>query len=438
MHKIVIPFRILKFIVDFFCSFLQKKNRKEFLTMLSDYVGVVRQKSFQNKEKHIAAKTYYTKNYESPASNGCYPRILLVVHEFSRTGAPQAVLYLAQAIYSVYGVKPVVLSAKNGPLREEFDKNGFVSIVDDMLFNYLQYSEDPCNFVANFDRVIVTSIASFKFIKYFRGICKHMTWWIHETDLGFALATKIGADLPLLFAVCESIWLGSPVCFQSTIKYAPQDKIQSLFYGCVDIDLPKISLSSKKVVFSIFGSIERRKGQDIFLDAIEMIPIEIRKQATFRIVGSPSSSRESISFYKKIIKKSKKIKEVELYENMPLIELYQYYAEADVFVSASRDDPMPIVITHGLMLSKICLCSSAIGHAELLTNKINGIIFPSESSLKLSNEIIFLIKNANSMKIIGDNGRIVFEKQFAMNIFINNVKRLMHENTEFSRNIEGA
>jgi glycosyltransferase involved in cell wall biosynthesis len=352
-------------------------------------------------------------------------KILLVVHEFSRTGAPYAVLYLARALFSLYGVRPAVISPHDGPIREELEQEGFPTVVDPLLFGCQQYSSAACNFVASFERVIVTSLGSFSFIHYFKNSAKHLTWWIHETDVGFNAVASMTPDLPLLFDACESIWLGSPLCFPLALQYASQDKLHLLLYGCNDTALPDRPHKSGKIVFSIAGSIEPRKGQDIFLAAIKRLPNELRDKAIFRIIGSPLPYHESAIFYKKVHSKALRIPEVECIENMPSDKLLEFYAETDVLVSASRDDPMPIVITQGLMFSKLCLCSSVIGHAQLLEDQKDGLIFTNESVEDLSEKMAWILQNPSELTAIGMAGRELYEKYFLMGSFVNNVGNLI-------------
>ena len=110
---------------------------------------------------------------------------------------------------------------------------------------------------------------------------------------------------------------------------------------------------------------------------------------------------------------------------MPLEELQKYYSETDVIVSASRDDPMPIVITQGLMFSKVCVCSSAIGHAKLIENEKDGLIFSNESAEDLSEKMAWILRNPAQLNPLGKAGRAIYEKYFHMTSFVDNVGKLM-------------
>lgn len=420
MHKIKIIIYILN-------SFKSHENRNIFMTMLRNYIEIIAKKpelASQAEAQPQPASTLYNLDILNLAVNH---KTLLVVHQFSRTGAPHAVLYLARALFSIYGIRPVIISPIDGPIREEFEREGFPTIVDPLLFISKNHSLEAHDFIASFERVIATSLASFSFIRQFKGIAKRLTWWVHETEAGFTSVASLADDLQALFATCESVWLGSSLCFPFALKYAPKDKLHLLLYGCEDTAFSSKFNKSDKVVFSIMGSVEPRKGQDIFLRAIELLPIALRREATFRIIGSPLPFKASENFSKKISAEASTIPEVECVPNLPLEALQKYYLETDVIVSASRDDPMPIVITQGLMYSKICVCSSAIGHATLLENEKDGLIFSSESAEELSEKMIWIIQHPTQSKSLGEAARIKYEKYFHMTSFIDNVSNLLVE-----------
>lgn len=400
-------------------SLKNHENRKLFMIMLREYLN-----NINNRPSHSLSKPFDTPYKAELVQSEIDHKILLVVHDFSCTGAPYAVLYLARALFSIHGVRPVILSSQDGSIREEFKQEGYLTMVDPLLFSY---QNEACDFIASFEKIIITSLASFNFIRYFRGIGKRLTWWIHETDAGFTAAANVTIDLPLLFAACESVWLGSPLCFPFALRYTSQDKLHLLLYGYANTVIPDRPHKSGKIVFSIVGSVEKRKGQDIFLDAVEQLPEELRSKAVFRIIGSPLPYDEPITFYKKTLAKAAHLPEVECIENMSADKLLEFYAETNVLVSASRDDPMPIVITQGLMFSKLCLCSSAIGHAQLLENGKEGLIFTSESVEELSEKMAWIIQNPSELASFGTAGRKVYEKYFLMESFANNVAKLIQD-----------
>ena len=231
----------------------------------------------------------------------------------------------------------------------------------------------------------------------------------------------MASDLALLFAACESIWLGSPLCIPYASQYASRAKLRLLLYGCDDTATPHRPLENGKLVFSVIGSVEPRKGQDVFLNALGCLPDELRRKAVFRIIGSPLGFADSQAFYKKIQATAGRYPEVELIPDVPPDRLQALYSETDVVVSPSRDDPMPIVVTQGLMFSAVCLCSSAIGHAQLLEDGKSGLIFTTGSAEMLAEKMTWAILNPDALNSIGKAGRETYEKSFEMDGFMENI-----------------
>ena len=382
--------------------------------------------SYQNwYELHFNSAMNNTNSMVKKPSESGY-KILLISHEFSLTGAPRAVLYLAKAIFKHYKIRPEIISPVDGPIREEFERNGFSAIVAPWLLSNVSEKSKASQFLSGFDRVIVTSLSSYYIVRHIQSVVQRLTWWIHEDDAGFEqIRNHCAPDLTSLFDGCDAVWLGSPVCSLPVLKIVASDKVHSLLYGCEDVTLPSRCHESGRLVFTLVGTVEPRKGQDIFLSAIELLPEDLRTKALFRIIGSPLS-KWTENFYKDVLARANQIPEVECLANMPFDHLLYYYAETDIMVSASRADPMPIVITQGLMFSKPCLCSSTIGHAHLLEDGKDGLLFASESTEALAEKMAWLLQNPAELSVLGAAGRKVYEQHFSMTCFIDNVSSLLN------------
>lgn len=196
----------------------------------------------------------------------------------------------------------------------------------------------------------MNSLGAFPFVDRFRGKAKRLSWWIHETSVGFDTLGTLTADVPALFSACESIWLGSPLCFRLAGRYASPDKLHRVLYGCEDRGLSHRPQHAN---------------------------------------GEAAAA------------------------------LFRGYA--------SRDDPMPIVMTEGLMQSKVCLCSSVIGHAQLLEDGTEGSIFASESAQQLADKMAWIIANRDELTAVGAAGRAVYERHFLVSDFVGNVGTLLEQ-----------
>ncbi len=387
-----------------------------------DLVTKPRELSTVEAVKHTTSKLSTSKDAIYPSAN---KGVLLVIHELSRTGAPQAVHFLAKAIYDISGVRPTIISPIDGQIKEVIEADGFSTIINRGIFEESNIDLPVMKFIANFEMVVVTSLASFPFIRRYGKQVKCLTWWIHEEEQGFKyIAERFAPDLFDIFDTCNFVWLGSPLCALPVSRYVAQDKVKLLLYGCEDIAQKINTVSSGPVTFTLVGSVEPRKGQDIFLAAISKLSPQIRQQAKFRLIGSPYNEWSSV-FHKEINTLAVKFPEVECFPNMTFQKLNRQYEETDVVVSASRADPMPISITQGLMFSKVCLCSSVIGQSGMLTHGVNGLIFENESYEDLAQQMSWLIQNKEKHAVIGAAGRRIYERYFSMIHFIENTKKLI-------------
>lgn len=78
------------------------------------------------------------------------------------------------------------------------------------------------------------------------------------------------------------------------------------------------------------------------------------------------------------------------------------FKQATCIVCSSRDDPMPVFMTEGMMMSKICICSENTGTATLIENGKNGFVYANNDYKELANKIMYVIDNndkIDSLKI---------------------------------------
>ena len=171
---------------------------------------------------------------------------------------------------------------------------------------------------------------------------------------------------------------------------------------------------------NVLGTVNRRKGADIFVEAIELLPPPIRKRAQFSIVGDKTEG----DFYQKIEDRIKHLDEVEISNSAPFDEFIEMYSNFDVIVSASRVDPMPIVLSYGFMFKKVCLCSDSIGTALLINDGHDGVLFKNESAADLSKKMMVIIENWEQYQSIGIAGRSIYEKHFSTSMFDMSIARI--------------
>lgn len=367
-------------------------------------------KLFVNKTNGLLSASF------SPNDN---PKILVISHQFSLTGAPKAALMLAKSIRYIFGVAPMVLSMTKGPMEEEFLKENFPILYN---VDLPILKEDFIAFFNSFDLIIANSYL-FEFMKKVKYINTPVIWWDHEI-LGrkgeFSSAKKF---LPYL----HSCWGGSPLSLKQLKNLNKTNPNYLVLYGLPEISLPEIKREDNdKIVFSLMGTFIPRKRQDLLLEALKKMSPEIRKKAVFYVIGDPCDPKID-TYGIKLLEKFKEIPEVKVISEMSFNQLLEFYSKSDVILSTSDFDPMPIVITYGLMFKKLCICSDAIGTALLINDKENGVLFKAGNKNDLCLKLTDIIKNYKNYKDIAQNGYNVYEKNFSEFVFNANIKKYINK-----------
>ncbi len=338
-------------------------------------------------------------------------KILLVSHEFSRTGAPMACLMLAKTIKKIFGEPPVVMGCSDGPFRQDFEDAGIKTfLIGELPF----FKNDLKNFLDSFDLIIVNSV-SFLFFDVINNVSVPVVWWNHEV-LDMKSVKILNMDKFLLSL--KEVWFVSPLLEDFLKEHFPQVQRRFFPYGIPIEQLPERQIKRSELNFLLVGSIEKRKGIHIFIDAISALPEKMREKCSFKIIGKVMEQ----GYYKKMLDRASGIKELDILPPVSHDELLQYYADCDVVVSSSIVDPFPIVITEGFMHSKLCLFPDAIGQALLVEDKKNAVLFKTGEAIDLKNKIEDIVLNFEKYQNIAKEGRKIYEDYFSMEKFSENVK----------------
>jgi glycosyltransferase involved in cell wall biosynthesis len=325
-------------------------------------------------------------------------RRLIVIHELSRTGAPKAALMLCQVLKNDCGMRISVISLQDGPMREEFESLD----IDVILLEELSvYKDHFLSFIAHFHSIYVVS-CSWDFLRILKYIDKPVAWWIHEIfteDEQFSIINEVTGNVDLLLA-------GSPLVIDGFKAKVSPDKLVYLLYGLDPLNIPRPK-NKKCLNFAIIGSVCQRKGQDIFIEAISLLPELIRQRARFTIIGDTDDCDSDL--LKKLKDAQGSFNELEVLDSMPFNELIAAYSDFDVIVSASRSDPMPIVLTYAFMFKKLCLCPDSIGTARLVTDGENAVLFNGVDPQDLSSRIQDIIENAGLYSLIAERGTDIYD-----------------------------
>ena len=343
-------------------------------------------------------------------------KVLLVSHEFSLTGAPIALLNMAQALRES-GMEPIMLSPCGGGLEDELRERSLKYVVDEHFLLRLYRRDRGLNkFLASFPVILFNTIDSLKYAALIntsnRKIC-----WVHEGCFGYGCATR-AFDLPRAFAKMDEVYSVGEYSKSFTDKHVPENKSKILLYGLDAVNTPAVEARENKLTFGIFGVCCERKGTDLFLEAVKKLPEKIKKNCRFKVVG-----RVDDNDFCRRLKKLAKNEPVVFTGELPHEKTLREMASVDVVVCPSLDDPMPIVMTEAMQLQKTLICSVLTGTASFITNGVNGYLYSPEED-NLSDIMADVWYDRERLSAVGRKCHKIYLQNFTTDIFAARVREI--------------
>lgn len=337
--------------------------------------------------------------------------VLFITHELSRTGAP-IVLKEAVRITLDKGDFAIVLSYKDGPLKNEFLKMGVPVMIDEAPVKKHWMFE---RFARNFDKVIVNTIAAYHAVELLQNSLPNVYWWLHDGKYAMKsykrlLPSSLSSNIKVLFAgrYVQQVMHDAGFDYAGEIL---QFGIQKEHLNC-----DKRTYSSNCLRFTFSGSYEERKGIDVLIKAIEMLPSDINRRCEFVLMGQP--------MYEDVFKMAEDFARqkanVVVSHSVTHEKAIEVYRDSYAIIVPSRDEPTSAVAVEAMMLGRPVICSDNTGISYFITQYENGLVFPSENSERLSELICWAVENEDNMNNIGRRGNQIWEEYFTIERFYHN------------------
>lgn len=347
-------------------------------------------------------------------------KIVLLSHDLT-LGGPALALFHAAEVLCKKGYQVIFASMLEGPLKEMLLERNIPVVVDENLQIETMLEVD---WIRGADLVLCNTIGYYVFLSE-RCIEIPVIWWLHDSVFFYD-----GVDKEVLRKIdvtnLEIVSVG-PVPRKAMQIYRPDFRIGTLLYGVTDVyDENGSTLSAVKeepVRFIIIGYIETRKGQDILIKAIKMLPQNILEKCEFHFVGQATSM-----LAQRLKEESRDISQVMLTGVVGRNEISTLLKKTDMIICPSREDPMPTVVAEAMMQGVSCIISDAVGTAEYIRDREEGLLFPSENADELAHKIEWCVYHRKELYKMGNNARRVYERVFSMEAFEDNFMKLIDKN----------
>jgi len=338
----------------------------------------------------------FPKNYASQKND---LNILMVSHAVDITGAPVALLNAAK-ILKDSGFNPYIYSPVSGELEAQILESQIPIIYATDLF--ARGGNLPQNIGVKFDLAICNTARSFIAYDNLSKILPAM-WWIHE----MLLPENVSNMKAEILSEAKNIYVVSEI-INSYLEPYVKHKTKTLLYPIED--RADYCVASKYPIrFAVIGALDKRKNQELFIEAIKLLPEPVRKLARFDIIGN--GTKQQLCQLKE---KSKEIAEISYFPVYTDKKEYDKHLQTlDAVVAPSLQDPFPIVITEGMMFGKIPVISDMVGHKDMIMHGKNGFVFPSQDAAALSRIMEQIITDKTGCMEIKKAARQTFAGNFA-------------------------
>jgi glycosyltransferase involved in cell wall biosynthesis len=177
--------------------------------------------------------------------------------------------------------------------------------------------------------------------------------------------------------------------------------------------LKKWEIEKDKKIILLPGRLTSWKGQELFIEAINLVNIELGYEAFYAVILGSDQGRDL--YKKKLIRLTEQfrmnnqVKFIDHCNDMALA-----YKISDIVVSASTEpEAFGRVAVEAQSMEKPIIASNIGGSNETIINEETGYLFESGNAKELSQKILkVLYLDENSLKLIGTEGRKNIVKKF--------------------------
>ena len=346
--------------------------------------------------------------------------LLLISHDLSLSGAPILLLHLA-VWCKQNGFFVVVMAPEEGPLREKYRVAGIPLIIDPLI---LKGHESFAKFARDFDCVIANTIRSAPAVRSAHGAHVPTIWWVHETLVGEHYLRE-DATLRSALSLADMVLAPSE---RTASVYGPftEFPVECRFYGIPDVAMeqghPRRE-ESWPLRFLVLGSIEPRKGQDIFVQALGLLPVEVQRKTEFHLLGRVMDPE----FGARIKTAAAQLKNLFIDGACDHAGALEAVRRSDVLVCSSRDEATPVTILEALSLGRAIVSTKVGGIEEILTDGHDALLVRPEDPAALAAAMRRLVENSELAQKLGKNARETFEKTFTIDRFGADFRGLVSE-----------
>ena len=371
--------------------------------------------------------------YLAPQATKRPVRVVMVSHNLNHEGAPNSLFEIVSGLVSREVIDPVVITPKEGPLRNFYEKAGIeVQCIDHPLRNAYQ---EECYVhnkrmlatawrTAGVELVYANTAQTFWAIDAAREAGLPAVWNIRESEawqsyfnfLPPAIRAYAYAVFQYPYRVIfvaqrtRDIWATLNTRHNFTVIHNGIDlqRLQTRI-GAITPESARarLNLSKHEVAVVLVGTVCDRKNQKVLISAFAKLPEVIASRARIFIVGDRDSAYSTeLHQLKASLPKAKRDRVAIVPETD---QPYLYYLAGDIAVCSSKFESYPRVVLEAMALGLSMICTPVFGITEQVSEGVNALLFPPEDVEALTQALTTLIDDDEKRSEMARNSKILFQ-----------------------------
>ncbi|RXK55288.1 glycosyltransferase [Oleiharenicola lentus] len=355
--------------------------------------------------------------------------VLVVTHNLNFEGAPWFIFELARHLAAQPGVTVRVVSPQEGPMRRVFADAGMpVEVVDVAPVMAAksagEFTERLATVSAQLpwtetDLVIANTMVTFWAVHAARAVNKPIALYVHESS---AIRRFFKQDYdPALFPIIEDGFrladrvvftadssrrvfahLGSRGNFSLLPSWVDAGRVDAFAAAHRAADLRrKHGLDPEAVLVVNIGSVCERKGQHVFIQAVELLKEELARTYPGRKIQFLMVGARPGLFLETLKEELARLQLGELAHFLPETgEIFDFYHLADIFCCTSFEESFPRVLLESAAFRKLIVSTDVNGIAEMIGPE-DAWLIPAGDRYRLADAL----KQALAAHFAGDRTR---------------------------------
>jgi glycosyltransferase involved in cell wall biosynthesis len=177
-----------------------------------------------------------------------------------------------------------------------------------------------------------------------------------------------------------------------------------------------------RLVVVTAGFMDRRKGLDVLLDAVTLLPGDLRARMVLRVAGDIQKEYMAGDIVPRLLRLGGAVEVLGRVDGIG-----ELLTCADLLVSSARDEPFGRTLVEAMMAGVAVLATRSGGPEEIVVDGTTGVLVPAGDPQQLSTALARLLHEPEQLRTYGQAGRERAAAQFSLPAYVRGVEQCLLE-----------